>query len=98
MEGFDLEEFVFNVLEACVIGVPDAYRGETVKAFVSLRQEYEGKVSPQELIEFCRQRIAAYKYPRVVELIPEIPKTLTGKFLRRVLKERELKGNTAARE
>ena len=86
------------VKEACVIGVPDAYRGETVKAFVSLRQEYEGKVSPQELIEFCRQRIAAYKYPRIVELIPEIPKTLTGKFLRRVLKERELKGNTAARE
>jgi long-chain acyl-CoA synthetase len=78
------------VKETAVIGVPDAYRGETVKAFVSLREEYAGKVSPQQLTEFCRQRMAAYKYPRIVEIVPEIPKTATGKFLRRALREQEL--------
>ena len=97
----DVEDILYQhpvVKEAAVIGVPDAYRGETVKAFVSLREKCEDKISPQELIEFCRQRMAAYKYPRIVEIIPEIPKTVTGKFLRRVLRERELKGNTTARE
>jgi len=86
------------VKEAAVVGVPDTYRGETVKAFVSLREEYEGKINSQELIEFCRQRMAAYKYPRIVEIIPEIPKTLTGKFMRRVLREQELNKNTTTGE
>ena len=86
------------VRETAVVGVPDAYRVETVKAFVSLREEYEGRISPQELIEFCRQRMAAYKYPRIIEFIPEIPKTLTGKFMRRVLREQELKKNMTTRE
>lgn len=93
----DVEDVLYQhpaVKEASVIGVPDAYRGETVKAFVSLRKEYEGKISSGELIEFCRQRMAAYKYPRIVEIVPEIPKTATGKFLRRVLREKELKGDT----
>ncbi len=86
----EVEDILYQhpaVKETAVVGVPDAYRGETVKAFVSLREEYEGKISPRDLIEFCRQRMAAYKYPRIVELIPEIPKTLTGKFLRRALRE-----------
>ncbi len=74
------------VREAAVVGVPDPYRGETVKAFVSLKPGYEGKVTPEELIEFCRARLAAYKYPRFVEIVDEVPKTPTGKFLRRVLK------------
>jgi long-chain acyl-CoA synthetase len=69
-----------------VVGVPDPYRGETVKAFVSLKPGYEGKVTPEELIEFCRARLAAYKYPRVVEIVDEVPKTPTGKFLRRLLR------------
>ncbi len=42
------------VKETAVVGVPDEYRGETVKAFVALRTEYEGKISPEELIEFCK--------------------------------------------
>ncbi|MFQ6121672.1 MAG: class I adenylate-forming enzyme family protein [Dehalococcoidales bacterium] len=90
----EVEDILYQhpaVKEAAVVGVPDAYRGETVKAFVSLREEYEGKISPPELIDFCRQKMAAYKYPRVVEFIPEVPKTLTGKFMRRVLREQELK-------
>ena len=69
-----------------------------MKAFVSLREQYEGQINSLELIDFCRQRMAAYKYPRTVEILPEIPKTATGKFLRRVLREQELKGNSTASE
>jgi len=78
------------VKEACVVGIPDAYRGETVKAFVSLKDEYKQKVTPEELIEFCRDKMAAYKYPRAVEIIPEIPKTISGKVLRRQIREEAL--------
>jgi long-chain acyl-CoA synthetase len=74
------------VREAAVIGVPEAYRGETVKAFVALKQEYAGQVDEAELIRFCKDRMAAYKYPRAVEFVDEIPKTATGKFMRRELR------------
>ena len=69
-----------------MVGVPDPYRGETVKAFVSIREDYEGRVTPEELITFCQQRMAAYKYPRLLEIVPEIPKTETGKFLKQALR------------
>jgi long-chain acyl-CoA synthetase len=72
------------VLEAGVVGVPDPYRGETVKAYVSLRQGFS--MQPAELVEFCRSRMAAYKYPREVEIVDVIPKTATGKILRRSLR------------
>jgi long-chain acyl-CoA synthetase len=75
------------VREAAVVGAPDSYRGETVKAFVSLKQEYAGQVREAEIIQFCKDRMAAYKYPREVVFVPEIPKTATGKFLRRQLRE-----------
>lgn len=75
------------VMEAAVVGVPDPYRGETVKAFVALREEYIGKVTEEDIIQFCKERMAAYKYPRSVEFLPEIPKTASGKFLRRKLRE-----------
>ena len=74
------------VREAAVIGVPDEYRGETVKAFVSLRPGRTA--SAAELIAFCKARMAAYKYPRQVEFLDEIPKTVTGKLLRRELRGR----------
>jgi long-chain acyl-CoA synthetase len=74
------------VREAAVVGVPDAYRGETVKAFVSLRPG--ARADGDELIAFCRERMAAYKYPRVVELVDELPRTASGKVLRRVLRDR----------
>jgi long-chain acyl-CoA synthetase len=74
------------VREAAVVGVPDPYRGETVKAYVSLRP---GRSADEaELIAFCRERMAAYKYPRQVEFLDEIPKTVTGKLLRRELRAR----------
>ena len=75
------------VKETAVVGVRDEYRGETVKAFVSLRDEMKDRVGPQDLIDFCKQRMAAFKYPRQVEIIDEIPKTTSGKVLRRLLKE-----------
>lgn len=75
------------VREAAVVGVPDPYRGETVKAFVALRAAEAGPAMARELIDFCRQRLAAYKYPRQVEIVAEIPKTATGKFLRRLLRD-----------
>ncbi|GAB3289547.1 AMP-binding protein [Parasphingorhabdus pacifica] len=74
------------VREAAVVGVPDEYRGETVKAFVSLRPGQQ--VGIQELIAFCKQRMAAYKYPRLLEVREELPKTVTGKLLRRELRPR----------
>ena len=74
------------VREAAVVGVPDPYRGETVKAFVALAAGKQA--TPEELMEFCRSQMAAYKYPRQVEILDELPKTPTGKFLRRELRDR----------
>ncbi|MDQ0841774.1 class I adenylate-forming enzyme family protein [Streptomyces sp. V1I6] len=72
------------VREAAVVGIPDAYRGESVKAFVSLRP---GAVAePEEISAYCAERLAAYKYPREVEVLPELPKTTSGKILRRELR------------
>ncbi|MFD8092035.1 class I adenylate-forming enzyme family protein [Streptomyces malaysiensis] len=72
------------VREAAVVGKPDAYRGETVKAYVSLRSG--GRATPDELSAYCAERLAAYKYPREVEILPELPKTTSGKILRRELR------------
>ncbi|MCU1501434.1 MAG: fadD 7 [Ilumatobacteraceae bacterium] len=73
------------VREAAVIGIPDEYRGETVKAFVSLRPGESA--TEADLIAFCKERMSAYKYPRSVELVEELPKTVTGKILRRELRQ-----------
>jgi long-chain acyl-CoA synthetase len=83
----DVEDVLYQhpaVRECAVIGVPDDYRGETVKAFVALK--LGEAVGGEEIIAFCKERLAAYKYPRLVEFVPEIPKTATGKFLRRALR------------
>ncbi|THA39308.1 AMP-binding protein [Streptomyces sp. A1547] len=74
------------VREAAVVGVPDPYRGESVKAYVSLRPGTS--VRPEELSAYCAARIAAYKYPRQVEILPVLPKTTSGKILRRELRDR----------
>ncbi|MEV4948467.1 AMP-binding protein [Streptomyces sp. NPDC053755] len=72
------------VREAAVVGLPDPYRGETVKAYVSLRPG--ASADPAELSAYCEQRLAAYKYPREVEILTELPKTTSGKILRRELR------------
>ena len=74
------------VREAAVVGVPDDYRGETVKAYVSLKRN--ASATPEELIAYCSESMAAYKYPRSIEIVDELPKTTTGKILRRELRER----------
>ncbi|MFJ2772290.1 class I adenylate-forming enzyme family protein [Streptomyces sp. NPDC087300] len=74
------------VREAAVVGVPDSYRGESVKAYVSLRP---GSVTDAgELTDYCKERLAAYKYPREVAILAELPKTTSGKILRRELRSR----------
>jgi long-chain acyl-CoA synthetase len=88
----DVEDVIYQhpaVKETAVVGEPDPYRGETVKAFVALKEGMTTSVTPEEIISFCKARMAAYKYPRKVEFVSEIPKTLTGKFLRRELREKK---------
>ncbi|MFF6993976.1 class I adenylate-forming enzyme family protein [Streptomyces sp. NPDC008313] len=74
------------VREAAVVGVPDGYRGETVKAYISLRPGSD--TGPDALAAYCKERLAAYKYPRKVEILPDLPKTASGKILRRELRSR----------
>src|SRR5690606_8365415 len=75
------------ILQSAVIGVPDKKRGESVKAFVVLKPEYKGKISESEIIEWSKQKMAAYKYPRYVEFRDSLPEAVSGKVLRRLLKE-----------
>jgi fatty-acyl-CoA synthase len=81
------------VLEACVIGAKDAHRGETVKAVVVLRPEWRGRIESQAIIDWCRQNMAAYKAPRIVEFAESLPKSGSGKILWRELQEREAAGS-----
>ncbi|MEU6092321.1 AMP-binding protein [Streptomyces sp. NPDC047085] len=74
------------VREAAVVGIPDGYRGESVKAYISLRPGTAA--DPDELAVYCKERLAAYKYPRQVEILPDLPKTASGKILRRELRSR----------
>jgi long-chain acyl-CoA synthetase len=82
----EVEEVLYQhpaVREAAVVGIPDPYRGETIKAVISLKP---GKTAtPDEIRAFVRERMAAYKYPRVVEIMDELPKTTSGKIMRRLL-------------
>lgn len=72
------------VREAAVVGVADDYRGETVKAFISMKTGET--TTPEEIKEYCRDRMAVYKRPHQVEVLDELPKTASGKILRRQLR------------
>jgi long-chain acyl-CoA synthetase len=74
-----------KILEACTIGVPDEYRGETVKSYIVLKAGETAEAG--EIIAHCRETLAAYKVPKIVEFIDELPKSAVGKVLRRELKE-----------
>ena len=76
------------VLEAAVIGVPDEYRGEQVKAFVILREADKGKITAEEILEYCKEWMATYKRPRIIEFLDALPKNNVGKVLRRELRAR----------
>lgn len=87
----ELDDVLFEhpkILEACTIGVPDEYRGETVKAFVVPK---EGEtLTEEEVVRFCREKLAAYKIPKIIEFVDDLPKSAVGKILRRKLKDMEL--------
>ncbi|MHA1265304.1 MAG: long-chain-fatty-acid--CoA ligase [Candidatus Helarchaeota archaeon] len=90
----EVEEILYEhpaILECTVIGVKDPIRGENIKAFCTLRPEYKGKITPEEIIAWAKENMAAYKYPRIVEFVPSLPKSAVGKILRRILREEEAK-------
>lgn len=86
----EVEEILFEhpaVKEAAVIGIPDPYMGETVKAFIVLKDPASKDKAEADILEYCKGKLAKYKVPRKVEFVPDLPKTLVGKVLRRKLKE-----------
>jgi fatty-acyl-CoA synthase len=78
-----------DIQEACIVGARDERRGETVKALVVLTPGREGHVSAQDIIDWARQQMAPYKSPKIVEFMPALPKSGSGKVLWRSLQERE---------
>jgi fatty-acyl-CoA synthase len=88
----EVEALMFShpaIQEACVIAAKDAYRGETVKAVVVLRQSHKGQVSEQEILDWCRGHMAVYKAPKIVQFAQSLPKSGSGKVMWRVLQEAE---------
>ena len=79
------------IQEACIIATQDSYRGESVKAVVVLRPSHQGLVTEQNLIDWCRDNMAVYKVPHVVEFVASLPKSGAGKVMWRVLQEAEKK-------
>jgi fatty-acyl-CoA synthase len=77
------------ILEACVIGAKDAHRGETVKALIVPRPEWRVRIAAQEIIDWCRENMAAYKCPRIIEFVDALPKSGAGKIMWRELQDRE---------
>jgi long-chain acyl-CoA synthetase len=77
-----------RVREACAVGLPDPYRGETIRAFIVPKADES--LTEEEVIAFCKERLTAYKVPRSVTFLEELPKNFVGKVLRRKLREMEL--------
>ena len=88
----EVEALMFKhpaIQEACIISTRDAYRGESVKAVIVLRSDFQGKTSEMEIINWCKDNMAAYKYPRVVQFVDALPKSGAGKVMWRALQEAE---------
>ena len=87
----DIDEVLFQhpkVLEAVAVGVPHEYRGETIKAFIVLKPGETA--SAEEIIDFCKEHLAIYKVPKIIEFRKELPKSAIGKILRRILRDEEV--------
>ncbi|MCU0576434.1 MAG: AMP-binding protein, partial [Desulfobacterota bacterium] len=86
----EIDEVLYQhpkVAEAVSVGVPDEYRGETVKAYIVLK---EGEIATEkEIVDFCKTRLTGYKVPRLVEFRGSLPKSAVGKILRKILREEE---------
>jgi fatty-acyl-CoA synthase len=90
----EVEALMFRhpaIQEACVISAKDSYRGETVKAVVVLRASHKGQVSEQDIVDWCRENMAVYKVPRIVQFMDALPKSGSGKVMWRILQEQESK-------
>ena len=87
----ELDNVLFDhpkILEACTLGVPDEYRGETIKAFIVVK---EGEtLTEEEVTRYCKENLAAYKVPKIIEFADDLPKSTVGKVLRRKLKEMDM--------
>ncbi|MCX5838383.1 MAG: long-chain fatty acid--CoA ligase [Deltaproteobacteria bacterium] len=86
----EIDEVLFDhpkILEACAVGVPDEYRGETVKAFIVVRPGET--LTAEEISEYCKERLALYKVPRRIAFLDALPKSAVGKILRRELRALE---------
>ena len=86
----EIEDVLYRlegIEEALVIGVPDQYRGETVKAYIKLKEGFS--ISADEIKQFGKENLAPYKAPKEVEILKELPKSSVGKLLRRVLRDQE---------
>jgi fatty-acyl-CoA synthase len=96
----EVEALMFKhpaIAEACVIATRDAYRGESVKAVVVLRDSARGTTSEQDIVDWCREHMAVYKCPRSVEFVTALPKSGSGKVMWRLLQEQEeARTNTAS--
>jgi fatty-acyl-CoA synthase len=77
------------IQEACVIACPDSYRGESVKALVVLRPDWIGQVTHRQIQDWCREQMAGYKVPRIIEFVATLPRSAAGKILWRELQDRE---------
>ncbi len=77
------------IQEACIISTPDSYRGESVKAVVVLRSTHRDLVTEQDIISWCRDNMAVYKVPRLVQFVDALPKSGAGKVMWRTLQEKE---------
>ena len=89
----EVEALMFKhpaIQEACIISTKDAYRGESVKAVVVLRSSHKGQVTEQDIVDWCRDTMAVYKVPRVVEFMDALPKSGSGKVMWRALQEAEM--------
>jgi long-chain acyl-CoA synthetase len=87
----EIDEILFEhpkILEACAVGIPDPYRGETVKAYVVLKPNE--KMTAEEVIQYCQEKLAKYKVPKTVEFMASLPKSMVGKILRKELRAMEM--------
>ncbi|MHA2180704.1 MAG: AMP-binding protein [Promethearchaeota archaeon] len=86
----EVEDLIYMheaVLEVGVLGVPDPEVGQNIKAFIALKPEFKDKITADDMMQWCRDNISPYKYPRMIEIVPELPKTVIGKILKRELRK-----------